>query len=74
MPRLVPEPCWVWDCPDLAHPHLEAAQCARVLSPCQAGGARDKQWWVAPRRLRGAQGMVKHPGMNKVLMEQGLGL
>lgn len=71
---LVPEPGWAHPCPDLAHPCWEAAQHARILSPCHAGGAGDKQWWVAARRLRGGQGMVKHIGMNKVLMEQGLGV
>lgn len=44
VPWLASEPGWVEACPDLAHPHSEAAQCARFLWPCHTGGAGDKQW------------------------------
>lgn len=43
VPWLASEPGWVQACPDLACPHSEAAQCARILWPCHAGRAGDKQ-------------------------------
>lgn len=49
VPWLVSEPGWVQACPDLARPHSEAAQHARILWPCCAGGAGDERWRVAPR-------------------------